>query len=298
MTARRRRGATLDFLRSARSTPSAALRRGAASFDGPGISIKLSALHPRYGRAQQRRVRDELYPVLQRLAMLARQYDIGLNIDAEEADRLELSLDLLERLCAEPGLAGWNGIGFVVQAYQKRCPFVIDHVIDLARRSGQRLMVRLVKGAYWDSEIKRAQVDGLDGYPVYTRKAFTDIAYLACAKRLLAAPEAVYPQFATHNAHTVAAIYTRWPAPSATWPASTNSSACTAWASRSTNRWSGRSPTASSAGHAASTHRSARTRPCSRTSCAGCSRTAPTRRSSTGSPMRRSRSRRWSRIRC
>ncbi len=181
---------------------------GRGVVDGPGISVKLSALHPRYSRAQYRRVMDELYPVLRDLAALARRHDIGLNIDAEESDRLELSLDLLERLCFEPGLAGWHGIGFVVQAYQKRCPHVIDWLVDLARRSGHRLMVRLVKGAYWDSEIKRAQVDGLDGYPVYTRKPHTDVAYLACARRLLAAPDAVYPQFATHNAHTVAAIHT------------------------------------------------------------------------------------------
>jgi RHH-type proline utilization regulon transcriptional repressor/proline dehydrogenase/delta 1-pyrroline-5-carboxylate dehydrogenase len=177
-------------------------------YEGPGISIKLSALHPRYSRAQYARVMDELYPVLRELTLLAQQYDIGLNIDAEEADRLELSLDLLERLCFEPALAGWNGIGFVIQGYQKRCPFVIDFVIDLARRSRHRLMVRLVKGAYWDSEIKRAQIDGLAGYPVYTRKAYTDVSYLACARKLLDAPEAVYPQFATHNAHTLAAIYT------------------------------------------------------------------------------------------
>jgi RHH-type proline utilization regulon transcriptional repressor/proline dehydrogenase/delta 1-pyrroline-5-carboxylate dehydrogenase len=181
---------------------------GRGVYEGPGISIKLSALHPRYSRAQHARVMAELYPVLRELTLLARQYDIGLNIDAEEADRLELSLDLLERLCFEPALAGWNGIGFVIQAYQKRCPLVIDCVVDLARRSRHRLMVRLVKGAYWDSEIKRAQLDGLDGYPVYTRKAYTDVSYLACARRLLAAPEAVYPQFATHNAHTLAAIYT------------------------------------------------------------------------------------------
>ena len=153
---------------------------------GPGISIKLSALHPRYSRTQRARVMDELYPVLRDLALLAQRHDIGLNIDAEESDRLELSLDLLERLCFEPALAGWQGIGFVIQAYQKRCPFVIDCVVDLARRSGHRLMVRLVKGAYWDSEIKRAQIDGLDGYPVYTRKAYTDVSYLACARRLLA----------------------------------------------------------------------------------------------------------------
>ncbi|MFC2972610.1 trifunctional transcriptional regulator/proline dehydrogenase/L-glutamate gamma-semialdehyde dehydrogenase [Azotobacter bryophylli] len=180
---------------------------GRGIYDGPGISIKLSALHPRYGRAQHQRLMDELYPRLAGLARLARRYDIGLNVDAEEADRLEPSLDLLERLCFEPELRGWNGIGFVVQAYQKRCPQVIDHLIDLARRSGHRLMVRLVKGAYWDSEIKRAQIDGLEGYPVYTRKVHTDVSYLACARRLLAVPEAVYPQFATHNAQTLASVY-------------------------------------------------------------------------------------------
>jgi len=180
---------------------------GRGVYAGPGISIKLSALHPRYSRAQVERVNDELYPVLKALAIRARRHDIGLNLDAEEADRLELSLDLLERLCFEPELAGCNGIGFVVQAYQKRCPYVIDFLVDLARRSRHRLMVRLVKGAYWDSEIKRAQVDGLDGYPVYTRKAYTDVAYLACARRLLAAPAEIYPQFATHNAHTLAAIH-------------------------------------------------------------------------------------------
>ncbi|MEO7055756.1 MAG: trifunctional transcriptional regulator/proline dehydrogenase/L-glutamate gamma-semialdehyde dehydrogenase, partial [Caldimonas sp.] len=175
---------------------------------GPGISIKLSALHPRYARAQVERVKHELYPRLLRLAELARHHDIGLNIDAEEADRLELSLDLLERLCFEPSLTGWNGIGFVIQAYQKRCPAVIDWLIDLGTRSGRRLMIRLVKGAYWDGEIKRAQIDGQPGYPVYTRKAHTDVAYLACARKLLAAPDQIYPQFATHNAHTLAAVYT------------------------------------------------------------------------------------------
>ncbi len=183
----------------------AAARRGI--YQGPGISIKLSALHPRYARAQIERVTEELLPRLRGLAHLARRYDIGLNIDAEEADRLEISLDLLEALCADRTLAGWDGIGFVVQAYQKRAPFVIDWLIDLARRSGHRLMVRLVKGAYWDSEIKRAQVDGLEDYPVFTRKAHTDVSYLACARRLLAAPEAVFPQFATHNARTLAAIH-------------------------------------------------------------------------------------------
>jgi len=180
---------------------------GRGIYEGPGISIKLSALHPRYSRAQYDRVLDELYPRLKSLTLLARQYDIGINIDAEEADRLEISLDLLEKLCFEPELEGWNGIGFVIQAYMKRCPFVIDYLIDLATRSRRRLMIRLVKGAYWDSEIKRAQMEGLEGYPVYTRKVYTDVSYLACAKKLLAVPNLIYPQFATHNAHTLAAIY-------------------------------------------------------------------------------------------
>ncbi len=180
---------------------------GRGIYEGPGISIKLSALHPRYSRAQYERVMEELYPILKSLTLLARSYDIGINIDAEEADRLELSQDLLEKLCFEPELEGWNGIGFVIQAYMKRCPFVIDELIDLAQRSRRRLMIRLVKGAYWDSEIKRAQMEGLEGYPVYTRKVYTDISYLACARKLLAVPSLIYPQFATHNAHTLAAIY-------------------------------------------------------------------------------------------
>ena len=179
---------------------------GRGIYEGPGISIKLSALHPRYSRAQYDRVINELLPRVLKLAKLARHYDIGLNIDAEEADRLEISLDLLEALCFDEALAGWNGIGFVVQAYQKRCPYVLDYLIDLARRSGHRLMVRLVKGAYWDSEIKRAQVDGLEGFPVFTRKVHTDVSYLACARKLLAAPDAVFPQFATHNAQTLSTV--------------------------------------------------------------------------------------------
>ena len=180
---------------------------GRGIYEGSGISIKLSALHPRYSRAQLERVQAELYPRLKELAVLARRYDIGLNIDAEEADRLEISLDLLERLCFEPELDGWNGIGFVVQAYQRRAIFVIDWLIDLGRRSRRRLMVRLVKGAYWDGEIKRAQLDGLDDYPVFTRRIHTDVSYLACARRLLAAPDAAYPQFGTHNALTLATLH-------------------------------------------------------------------------------------------
>ena len=176
--------------------------------NGPGISVKLSALHPRYSCAQRDRVMGELLPRLKTLILLAKQMDIGINIDAEEADRLELSLELMEKLAFDPDLAGFNGIGFVVQAYQKRCPFVINHLVDLAQRSGRKFMVRLVKGAYWDAEIKRAQVDGLPGYPVYTRKVHTDVSYLTCAKKLLAARHVLYPQFATHNAHSLASIYT------------------------------------------------------------------------------------------
>ena len=180
---------------------------GRGVYGGPGISIKLSALHPRYARSQAARVMGELLPHVKALALLAKGYDIGLNIDAEEADRLELSLDLLESLALDADLAGWNGLGFVVQAYGKRCPFVIDWIVDLAARADRRIMVRLVKGAYWDAEIKRAQVDGLADFPVYTRKIHTDVAYIACARKLLAATDRVFPQFATHNAQTLATIY-------------------------------------------------------------------------------------------
>ena len=174
---------------------------------GPGISMKLSALHPRFCRAQRERVLAELSPRLVTLAQLAKHYGIGLAIDAEEADRLELSLDLLARLAADPALADWDGLGFVVQCYQKRARLTIDWIVALARQHRRRLMLRLVKGAYWDAEIKRAQVDGLPGYPVFTRKVHTDVAYLACAKAMLAAPDAIYPQFASHNAFTIAAVH-------------------------------------------------------------------------------------------
>ncbi len=182
----------------------AAGRRGPVA--GPGISVKLSALHPRYELAQQARVMDELLPRLEALASQAAGHDIGFNIDAEEADRLDISLDLIEAVAKKPELDGWGGFGIVVQAYQKRAPFVIDWLEDLARRTGRRLMIRLVKGAYWDSEIKRAQELGLDGYPVFTRKPSTDVAYLACARKLLHKDEVFFPQFATHNAHTIASV--------------------------------------------------------------------------------------------
>ncbi|MBU0582441.1 MAG: bifunctional proline dehydrogenase/L-glutamate gamma-semialdehyde dehydrogenase PutA [Alphaproteobacteria bacterium] len=172
----------------------------------PGISVKLSALHPRYEVAQK----DAMLPLMASrlfdLALDARHAKMGLNIDAEEADRLDLSLDVIERVLAEPELAGWNGFGVVVQAYGPRAPHVIDWLYTLAKRHDRQIMVRLVKGAYWDTEIKRAQTLGLDGFPVFTRKTNTDISYIACARKLLAMTDRIYPQFATHNAHTVAAI--------------------------------------------------------------------------------------------
>ncbi len=174
--------------------------------EAPGISVKLSALHPRFEMAQRDRVLAELTPRLLGLARRAAEAGIGFTIDAEEADRLDLSLDLVEGLALAPELAGWDGLGLAVQAYQKRALPLLDWLADLAGRGRRRLMVRLVKGAYWDSEIKRSQERGLDGYPVYTRKLSTDVSYLACARRLFGAGDAIYPQFATHNAHTIAAV--------------------------------------------------------------------------------------------
>ena len=179
---------------------------GASVEAAPGISVKLSALHPRYEIAQRERIARELLPVLLGLARQARDAGIGFTIDAEEADRLEAMLDIVEALALAPELAGWDGLGLAVQAYQKRALPLVDWLADLARRANRRLMVRLVKGAYWDTEIKRAQERGLDGYPVFTRKLATDVSYLACAKQLFAAGSALYPQFATHNAHSLAAI--------------------------------------------------------------------------------------------
>ena len=172
----------------------------------PGISVKLSALHPRYEIAQHDRIMRELLPSLLGLARQARDAGIGFTIDVEEADRLESMLDLVEALALAPELAGWDGLGLAVQAYQKRALPLIDWLADLGRRANRRLMVRLVKGAYWDTEIKRAQERGLDFYPVFTRKIATDVSYLACAQRLFAAGSALYPQLATHNAHTLAAV--------------------------------------------------------------------------------------------
>ncbi len=172
----------------------------------PGISVKLSALHPRYEFLQEQMVVDALYPRLKHLCLRARSHNIGLTIDAEESERLEPSLCLLELLCDESELRDWQGLGFVVQAYQKRAPAVLDWIGSRVKKSGRRIMIRLVKGAYWDTEIKRAQVEGYESYPVYTRKISTDVCYLLCAQKLLDDDDAFYPLFATHNAHSVAAV--------------------------------------------------------------------------------------------
>ena len=176
-------------------------------FAAPSISVKLSALHPRYEHAKRARVLTELGAGLLELAQLARRYGIGLTIDAEETDRLELSLDLIFQVLGDDALRDWNGFGIVVQAYQKRAPFVIDYIAHMAGRLGRRIPVRLVKGAYWDAEVKRAQVEGQAGYPLFTRKQNTDVSYLANARRLLDAGDAIYPMFATHNAQTIATVH-------------------------------------------------------------------------------------------
>jgi len=176
--------------------------------DNPGVSVKLSALHPRYEFAKRTRVMDELVERTLALALMARGANMGFNIDAEEADRLDLSLDVIAAVLADPRLAGWDGFGVVVQAYGPRASFVIDWLEALAEQHDRRLMVRLVKGAYWDAEIKRAQVLGLEGFPVFSRKSATDISYIANARRLLEKRARLYPQFATHNAHSAAAVLT------------------------------------------------------------------------------------------
>ncbi|MDQ4134805.1 MAG: proline dehydrogenase family protein, partial [Pseudomonadota bacterium] len=160
----------------------------------PGISVKLSALHPRYEALSHERVMRELVPLVVALAAKAKSYDLNFTVDAEEADRLELSLDVIAAAFADPSLSGWDGFGLAIQGYQKRAGAVIDYVADLAERRGGRMMVRLVKGAYWDTEVKRAQERGLDDYPVFTRKAMTDLNYMACAEKLLALRSLIYPQ--------------------------------------------------------------------------------------------------------
>ena len=172
----------------------------------PGISVKLSALHARYEFGQRDRVMTELVARARSLALLAKSANMGFNIDAEEADRLDLSLDAIDAILSDGALADWDGFGVVVQAFGPRAAPMLDWLYDLAARLDRRIMVRLVKGAYWDTEIKRAQVLGLDGFPVFTRKVNTDVSYISCAKKLLGMTDRIYPQFATHNAHSVATI--------------------------------------------------------------------------------------------
>lgn len=181
-------------------------RKSDSPYDGPGISVKLSALHPKYDYAHSAKVLNELAPKLKALAIEAKQYNMGFTIDAEEADRLDISLDLIETLARDPELDNWNGLGLAVQAYQKRALPLINWLIALGRETGRRFMVRLVKGAYWDSEIKFTQIQNYRDYPVFTRKSFTDLCYIVCAQQMLEAPDAIYSQFATHNAHTLATI--------------------------------------------------------------------------------------------
>ena len=174
--------------------------------DNPGISVKLSALHPRYEYGKKQRVVKELGERIRELALKAKNANMSFNIDAEEADRLDISLNLIEGVMRDPAFAGWDGFGVVVQSYLRSSMFVIDWLAALARRAQRRMMVRLVKGAYWDGEIKRAQTLGLESYPVFTRKVLTDVNYLACTRKLFAATDVFFPQFATHNALTAAAV--------------------------------------------------------------------------------------------
>ncbi|MFT7315025.1 MAG: RHH-type proline utilization regulon transcriptional repressor/proline dehydrogenase, partial [Paraglaciecola sp.] len=172
----------------------------------PGISVKLSAIHPRFEFTHRERVMAEIPPRLKQLCLLAKQYNIGLTVDAEESERLDISLDIIENVFSDPELSGWDGFGLAVQSYQKRALYVIDWLRELTEKVGRKLMVRLVKGAYWDTEIKNAQKDGLEHFPVFTRKSSTDVSYHACANRLLDYRDTIYPQFATHNAYTAAVI--------------------------------------------------------------------------------------------
>ncbi|MGI9287796.1 MAG: bifunctional proline dehydrogenase/L-glutamate gamma-semialdehyde dehydrogenase PutA [Pseudomonadales bacterium] len=194
------------YLQAIQSIGEAEKRTQPSVIDANGISVKLSALHPRYEFAHKEQVFAELLPDVHKLAVCAKNYGLGFSIDAEEADRLDLSLDIFESLARDNELAGWDGLGFVLQAYQKRAPRVAAWLIELGRDTDRCLMVRLVKGAYWDGEIKHAQEQGLEDYPVFTRKSHTDLCYQVCAEKLLAAQDAIFPQFATHNAYTVALV--------------------------------------------------------------------------------------------
>lgn len=193
-----------SYLSAIHSIGKAANGRG--PIKSPGISVKLSAIHPRYEFTHKQRVMEELVPKLKALALAAKSYDIGFTVDAEEADRLDISLDIIEAVFSDKDLEDWNGFGLAVQAYQKRAIFVVEWLRQLTQRVGRKMMVRLVKGAYWDTEIKTTQQDGLAHFPVFTRKAATDVSYKACALKLMEYRDTIFPQFATHNAYTAATI--------------------------------------------------------------------------------------------
>jgi len=179
---------------------------GKGPIKSAGISVKLSAIHPRYEFLKKQRVMEELVPKVLELALAAKAYDIGLTIDAEEADRLDISLDIIEAVFSNPELGDWTGFGVAVQSYLKRAPYVLDWLYQLAKENNRKMMVRLVKGAYWDTEVKLSQKDGLPGYPVFTRKPATDVCYMACSAKLMAQRDFIFPQFATHNAYTAAIV--------------------------------------------------------------------------------------------
>ena len=243
---------------------------------GHSISVKLSALHPRYEVAQYERCVPSLIGQVEALAALAKEAGIAFTIDAEESERLEMSLDIIEAVAGLPSLKGWDGLGMAVQAYGKRCRPTVAWADSIGAATGRRIAVRLVKGAYWDSEIKRTQEQGLADYPLFTRKASTDVSYLACARDMLAARN-IFPAFATHNALTVANIL-EWAGdePRLRVPAAARNGRGAV-----RDRWC-----ASRATRPGSTPRSAATATCSPIWCGGCSRTAPIRASSTSSPTK------------
>ena len=243
-----------------------------------GISVKFSALHPRYQYVQEERVMNEMVPRIRELALEAKKFGLGFSIDAEEADRLDISLDIFESLARDPELLGWDGLGFVLQAYGKRAPFVAQWLAELARDAGRKIMVRLVKGAYWDTEIKLAQEEGYKDFPVYTRKCNTDLSYQVCAARLLEAQDVIYPQFATHNAHSAALILelAKKRMESAS---SSNSNAFTAWATCCICSW--QKVSMATRPRYVYTPRWVPTKTCCPTWCAACWKTVPTALSST-----------------
>ncbi len=266
---------------------------GRGIYEGPGLSIKLSALHPRYCARPAPAGDGRALSAAEAPGRSGARATTSASTSTPRNPSGSTFRSICWRaLCRDPAMAGWNGVGFVVQAYQKRAYAALDWIVDLARATKRRIMLRLVKGAYWDSEIKRAQVDGLEGFPVFTRKIHTDVSYLACARLLLEAPDAVFPQFATHNALTLATIHAM--AGKNFYAGQYEFQCLHGMGEPLYDQIVGRAPTT---GRAASTRRSARTRRCSPISCAACWRTAPTPPSSIASPTPPFRSTSWSKTR-